>query len=88
MKITKLNVYLSPDGQCPSFLGTVTSLRAARHLAAKHGRGEVGALEKSLWATAAAAGHCAGIKAPTGDEDEPCAWFGRGGNYCAVRVIG
>lgn len=79
-KIVGYNVYHAPEGSAPSFHGFVTSLWAARHLAATGI-----ALEASLFDTARAAGHCAGLTAPTGDEaEEPAAWFGRWD--CAVPV--
>jgi len=78
------NVYHAPDGSDESFLGFVSSLRAARKLAA-HGD----ELPRSLYDTAQAAGHCAGISAPdkSHEAEEPAAWFGRGGWYCAVAVF-
>lgn len=77
------HVYHAPDGSGESYLGFATSLRAARRLAAT-GR----ELPESLYATARAAGHCAGLQAPdtSHEASEPTAWFGRGGYYCAVAV--
>lgn len=79
-------VYEAPEGCAPAYLGRATSLREARHMAARGG-----GLPEHLWATARAAGHCGGCHAPhlADDEvrdDEPTAWFGRGGRYCAVPV--
>ena len=83
MKKKGYNVYQAPDGAAESYLGFVTSLKAARHLAA-HGR----ELPDDLYETARKAGHVDGIFAPdkSHEEDEPTAWFGRGGYYCAVAV--
>lgn len=81
------NVYHAPDGGSVTYLGQATSLRAARALVARTPHG--GGLPECLWATARAAGHCAGMRAPDqqGEASEPTAWFGRRGEYCAVRVI-
>jgi hypothetical protein len=78
------NVYHAPEGSCESYLGRVTSLRAARHLAAT-GR----ELHESMYGTARAAGHVCGLTAPdkSHEDDEPSAWFGRGSWYCAVAVF-
>lgn len=82
-KLLGYNVYLAEEGSDMSFLGRATSLRAARRLAAHGAQG----LDASLWDTARVAGHCAGMSAPEGiEDDEPAEWFGRGGWYCAVRV--
>ena len=82
-KLVGYNVYEAPDGCAETYLGQVTSLRAARSLAARGG-----GLEESLYGTARAAGHCAGMSAPdkTGEVGEPVAWFGRDGWHCAVAV--
>lgn len=81
-KIIGYNVYRAPEGSSPAFYGFVETIDEARELAAT-GR----CLEKSLWDTARAAGHCAGINAPSGDEaDEPEEWFGDDGYDCAVAV--
>lgn len=84
MKKVGYNVYHAPDGCGESYLGFVTSLRAARRLAAR-GR----ELPAHLYETARAAGHVAGMTAPdkSHEADEPAAWFGRGGWYCAVAVF-
>lgn len=83
------NVYHAPEGSSGVFLGTATSLRQARKMAAKHARNPGSGLDASLWDTARVAGHCAGYSAPdtAGELSEPTAWFGRGGWYCAVPVI-
>jgi hypothetical protein len=80
------NVYHAPDGAAPRFVGFARSLREARRMAAVARRtGRM--LEQALWATAQAAGHCAGLEAPSGVEAAmPRCWFGRGGEYCAVPV--
>ena len=79
------NVYHAREGQSESFIGFVTSVRAAKKLAAAHGHEYE--LPASLYGTARAAGHVCGVTAPAGHEaDEPTEWFGRGGYYCAVAV--
>lgn len=79
-------VYRAADGCSEEYYGRVTSLRAARTLAA---RGN--SLPKSEYDTARAAGHCCGLSAPHLDEgemesEEATAWFGRGGWDCAVPI--
>ena len=83
-KIVGYNVYHAPDGSAPSYYGFVATIDEAKALAAK-GR----TLESSLWDTARAAGHCAGLYAPDqSDEDsEPAEWFGADGYDCAVAVL-
>ena len=78
------NVYHVPEGGGESYLGFAGSLRAARKLAATGN-----SLPEHLYSTAIAAGHCYGISAPdkSHESGEPVAWFGRGGNYCAVAVF-
>ena len=80
------NVYRSPEGSGREFVGSTTSIRAARNLIARHGRGEISGLTEDLWATARAAGHCGGCEAPQGEESEPVLWCGRGGWYCVCPV--
>jgi len=76
------NVYYAPDGCDSSFVGFAETIEDARAMAGQ------GGLEKSLWDTARAAGHCAGMTAPEGEEaEEPDEWFGEDGYYCAVRVL-
>ena len=84
MKKIGYNVYHAPDGGSESYLGFVTSLKAARHLAAVGGN----ELPESLYGTAQAAGHVYGMSAPdkSHEDTEPTAWFGKGGYYCAVAV--
>ena len=79
-------VYHAPEGSAESYYGRVETLEEARKLAA-NGR----ALERSLWDTARAAGHCAGLTAPDLAEgetlaDEPAEWFGADGYDCAVAI--
>lgn len=86
-KIVGYNVYHIPEGSAPAFYGFAETLADAKELAAK-GRAKGRALEQSLWDTARAAGHCAGLVAPTGEEaEEPAEWFGADGWDCAVAVF-
>lgn len=84
-QIIGYNVYNAPEGCSESYYGFAATLADARKLAAK-GKGR--ALEASLYDTARAAGHCAGLSAPdkTNEADEPEEWFGDDGFDCAVRV--
>lgn len=80
-KLVGYNVYHAPEGSAESFYGFVDTLDEARELAAK-GR----ALEASLYDTARAAGHCAGLSAPDkdGEDSDVTEWFGD--DDCAVAV--
>lgn len=60
------NVYRLEDGEDPVFLGEATTLAKAKAIAAKRDRNA--GLPKSLYGTARAAGHVAGMSAPDGDE--------------------
>lgn len=74
-------VYEAAEGCDLVFCGERRTLAEARALAATEPTG----LEKSLWDTARAAGHCGGLTAPDGgtEADEPCSWYG---NHCVVAV--
>lgn len=87
MSAKTYNVYRSPEGSGSEFIGSTTSIREARKLVARHGRGEISGLTEDLWATARAAGHCGGCEAPEGEDGEPVLWCGRGGWYCVCPVI-
>lgn len=77
-------VYLAEDGSDLIYCGERDTLAEAQSLAATEPAG----LEKALWDTARAAGHCAGFRAPEGGEedDEPMSWHGQHGWHCVVRV--
>lgn len=76
-------VYHAPEGCDPSYCGEYDDRDEAAQAAAADPRG----LEQSLWDTARAAGHCAGLTAPDdGEESEPLSWHGSDGCYCVVEV--
>jgi hypothetical protein len=76
-------VYEAPEGCDPSFCGEYDTLADAQAAAVTEPAG----LEKSLWDTARAAGHCAGMSAPEGGEEgEPISWHGASGWHCVVPV--
>lgn len=77
------HVFYSPEGE-EEYLGEATSLRAARRLAAQHGRGKRNSLPAWMYDTARAAGSCMGLSAPPPVE-EPTVWCGRGRNYAVCR---
>lgn len=78
------NVYRAADGSDEEFYGFVETLEQAKKLA-KTGR----SLEASMYATAEAAGHCAGLYAPDkSNEGRVVEWFGDDGLDCAVEVYG
>ena len=56
----RYNLYYAPDGCDEEYVGEYASLEEASVAAAAGKRG----LEKSLWDTARAAGHCGGLYAP------------------------
>ena len=73
------NVYRIADGCALEYYGRANTLSDAKQLS--KGR----SLPQSDWDTAKAAGHCGGISAPGGvEEDEPSHWWGD--NRCAVIV--
>lgn len=81
---TAWRVYCCPDGCCASYCGEYDTQEEAEAIAESEPVG----LEESLWATARAAGHCAGMTAPgDGEEDEPLSWHGAAGYHCVVKVI-
>ncbi len=81
-KVVGYNVYHAPDGCAPSFYGFAKTKREGRRLA------QGPSLAQEAWHDAGLAGHCAGIKAPQGEEaPEPCEWFGRDGFDCLVEVF-
>lgn len=82
--LTMYRVYEAPEGCSQIFCGEFPTLQEAVACADSEPAG----LEKSLWDTARAAGHCGGMSAPEGGEegDEPLSWHGAKGNYCVVRV--
>ena len=71
MSMTYL-VYLALDGCDLEYCGECETLAAAKEYAATSPAG----LPRSLWDTARAAGHCAGLHAPTRESGEPVAWVG------------
>jgi hypothetical protein len=77
------NVYHAPDGCDPEFIGWVPDLEEAQSFVGLSG------LPKSLWGVARAAGHCGGMYAPEGEEDDDnITWLeGDDGCYCAVAII-
>lgn len=79
-------VYRSPEGCAREYCGQFDALDAAQREAEQEPRG----LPESLWATARAAGHCDGMEAPGGGEEDEDAhsWHGRKGWHCVVRVRG
>lgn len=80
-KIVGYNVYRAEEGSCESYYGFAETLEEAEAMAKGH------ALDASLYETAIAAGHCAGLEAPdkTNEAEEPTKWFGDGWD-CAVAV--
>jgi hypothetical protein len=76
-------VYKAPDGCDVSFCGEFATLAEAQ----AHALTEPAGLERSLWETARAAGHCAGMTAPGGgdESDEPLSWHGN--EHCVVEVV-
>lgn len=81
---TAYRVYDVTEGCDPSFCGEYDTLAEARAVAETEPAG----LEKSLWDTARAAGHCGGKSAPCGgvEDDETISWHGASGWHCVVRV--
>lgn len=80
---TAWRVYCCPDGCCASYCGEYDTQEEAEEIAESEPIG----LEESMWATARAAGHCAGMTAPgDGEEDEPESWHGAAGYHCVVKV--
>ena len=81
---TKYRVYRAPEGCDSSFCGEYDTLAEAQQAAETEPAG----LERSLWDTARAAGHCGGLTAPSGgvEDDEPISWHGASGWHCVVRV--
>ena len=79
------NVYHAPEGSGQEFLGFARTLKAARKLAAHGGKS---ALPEHLYTTAWESGSpIDGLRPPAGNEaEDAAAWFGRGGEYCAVAV--
>lgn len=77
-------VYRAPDGCDPMYCGEFDEYDAA----VRHAESEPVGLEKCLWQTARAAGHCAGMHAPDDCEesDEPVSWHGAEGDYCVVEA--
>ncbi len=84
MKTKTYHVFRAADGCGEQYLGSTTSIREAKRMAAQHARGARGDLPESLYGTARAAGHCAGISAPP-KVGEAVEWFGKGGWYCACN---
>lgn len=80
-EIIGYNVYRLPDGCTEEFAGFVETQEQAEQLA-KRGK----TLPQSLYGTARAAGHCAGLYAPdkSGEDTEPTEWWG---DFCAVAVF-
>jgi len=78
------HVYYAPDGCDDCYVGEAASLDEARALMESGQKG----LERSLWDTARAAGHCAGLVAPETEheDDEPLEWGGPEGYHCIVAV--
>lgn len=87
MKTKSYQVFLSKDGSGQEYIGEASSIRKAERLATRHGRGEIDSLPEHLYATARAAGHCFGGKAPRGVCGEPVKWTGRGGWYAICPVV-
>lgn len=81
---TAWRVYCCPDGCCASYCGEYDTQEEAEAIAESEPIG----LEESLWATARAAGHCAGLTAPDpdGEEDDPQSWHGAAGYHCVLKV--
>jgi hypothetical protein len=77
-------IYEAPDGCDMSYCGERDTLAEAKAFAETEPTG----LQKSLWDTARAAGHCAGKSAPHGgiEDDEPISWHGASGWHCVVGV--
>ena len=81
-------VWLCREGGDEEYIGESRSLRAARRLAAAHGRGEVIGTPQCVYATAAAARHdVPGCSAPPASIGEVVAWCGRGGYYAICRIV-
>lgn len=78
----RYRVYDAPEGDDMAFCGEFATKQEAQEFAATQPRG----LERSLWDAASAAGHCAGMYAPSGgcEADEPLSWHGE--NHCVVAV--
>ena len=84
LEVVKYRVYEAPDGCDPSFCAECDTLDEATTLADSEPAG----LPKSQWDTARAAGHCAGMSAPDGGEEDeaPISWHGESGWHCVVKV--
>lgn len=82
---TTWRVYYAPDGCDPSYCGECDTREEAETLA----ESEPAGLPRAQWDTARTAGHCAGMTAPDGGEEdeEPASWHGADGWYCVVRVV-
>lgn len=82
----KYRVYEAADGSDLVYCGEFDDLASAQEFA----ESEPGGLPRSMWDTARAAGHCAGMTAPDGgdegEDDEPISWHGAEGTYCVVGV--
>ena len=80
---TAYRVYDAAEGCDLIFCGEYDTLAEAQSIAAAEPAG----LGQSLWDTARAAGHCAGMTAPEGgdESDEPISWHGEHHCVCAVR---
>ena len=79
---TGYNVYLATPGSDLSFFGFADTIAAAKELS-RSGN----SLDASDWGSAKAAGHCGGIAAPEGIEDnDNVVWLH--GDFCAVPVMG
>ena len=82
MKTIGYNVYIATSGSDLSFLGFAGSLAEAKKLS----RSGAGSLHASDWGTARATGHCDGLTAPQGTEDnDNIVWLH--GDFCAVPVV-
>lgn len=82
MAKTTYRVYEAADGCDLVFCGEFETRAKAESVAKREPAG----LERSLWDTARAAGHCDGMHAPEGgiEDDEPETWQG---NHYVVRVL-
>jgi hypothetical protein len=82
--VVRYRVYEAAEGCDPIFCGEYDSLEDAQDAA----ESEPGGLPKAMWDTARAAGHCAGMTAPGGGEEDeaPISWHGTAGWHCVVGV--
>lgn len=92
----KYRVYYAADGCAQEYIGDAASLRAARRLAAEHGRGDRFGSPEALWQTARAAAGSGtqacrypgqGQSASLIEAREPRAWIGRGARYAVVPLV-